>query len=55
MRNGHTKPVLADELETAVNKVLREAEELCLLLRKRREEREASGATNAIDTVEMVG
>ena len=39
--NGHSKPLLSDEVETAVNEVLREAEELCRLLRNRRERREA--------------
>ena len=38
--NGRTKPALSDELETAVNDVLREAEELCRLLRDRRERRQ---------------
>jgi hypothetical protein len=38
--NGHSKPVLPDEVETAVNEVLREAEELCRLLRERRQRRE---------------
>ena len=38
--NGRTKPVLSDELESAVNEVLREAEELCRLLRERRERRQ---------------
>jgi hypothetical protein len=38
--NGRAKPALPDEVEIAVNEVLREAEELCRLLRKRRERRE---------------
>ena len=35
--NGHSAPLLADKLEIAVNDVARQAEELCWLLRKRRE------------------
>ncbi len=40
--NGHTKPALPDKLEIAVNEVLREAEELCRMLRKRGERRPLS-------------
>jgi hypothetical protein len=39
--NGHSSSGLSDEVETAVNEVLREAEELCRLLRSRREARGA--------------
>ena len=35
--NGHSKSGVSDDVETAVNEVLREAEELCRLLRTRRE------------------
>ena len=35
--NDSASPVLAGKLDTAVNDVLREAEELCCLLRRRRE------------------
>lgn len=35
--NGQTNPARSDEVEMAVNGVLREAEELCRLLRTRRE------------------
>lgn len=35
--NDCTKPARSDEVEIAVNGVLREADELCRLLRKRRE------------------
>ena len=38
--NGQSTPALAGKLETAVNDVLREAEELCWLLRAHREKRE---------------
>ena len=39
--NGHSKPaLLPDEVETAVKEVLREAEELCRALRKRRQRQE---------------
>ena len=44
--NGSSTPVLPGELEMAVNDVLREAEELCWLLRKRRERREVGSAAN---------
>jgi hypothetical protein len=37
--NGHAKPAVPDEVESAVNGVLREAEELRRLLRDRRERR----------------
>jgi hypothetical protein len=36
--NGHAKPARSEEVETAVSEVLREAEELCQLLRVRREQ-----------------
>jgi hypothetical protein len=39
LTNGETKPALPDEVESAVNGVLREAEELCRVLRHRRERR----------------
>ena len=35
--NGHSPPLLADKLEIAVSDVMRQAEELCCLLRMRRE------------------
>jgi hypothetical protein len=35
--NGQSAPVSADKLDVAVNEVVRQAEELCCLLRKRRE------------------
>ena len=43
--NGHSSPALDGELEIALNDVLREAEELCWLLRKRRERREGGSVT----------
>jgi len=46
--NGRAKPVPHDEVETAVNDVLREAEELCRLLRTRRERRAARAMPNPI-------
>lgn len=45
--NGHSTPPLAGELEIAVNDVQREAEELCRVLRKRRE-RHQSGSVDTL-------
>lgn len=39
--NGASKAGLSNEVEMAVNEVLREADELCRLLRSRRERRGA--------------
>ena len=50
--NGHSKPVLSDKVEIAVNDVLREAEELCQLLRKRREKRDEGAPPKTIRTAE---
>jgi hypothetical protein len=44
--NGHSTSALAGELEIAVNDVLREAEELCWLLRKYREKRQSGSVAN---------
>jgi hypothetical protein len=46
----HSRPLLADKLEIAVSDVVRQADELCWVLRKRREaiDIEAlTGSTNA--------
>jgi hypothetical protein len=51
--NGSSTPALAGELEIAVNDVLREAEELCWLLRKRRERRDGGSAPNGDALKEM--
>ena len=50
--NGHSKPVLSDKVEIAVNDVLREAEELCQLLRKRREQHDKAALPKTIHTAE---
>jgi hypothetical protein len=42
--NGHSTPALTFELEIALNDVVREAEELRCLLRKRREDRSTAKA-----------
>jgi hypothetical protein len=44
--NGSSTPALAGELEIAMTDVLREADELCSLLRKHRERRVSGSATN---------
>ena len=49
---GHSKPVLTDKVEIAVNDVLREAEELCRLLRKQRQNRDASAPPQSVRTAE---
>jgi hypothetical protein len=53
--NGHSKTELSEEVEIAVNGVLREAEELCQLLRKRREKQEKSVPAKAIHSHGVTG
>jgi len=50
--NGHAKPALSDEVETAVNEVLREAEELCRVLRTRREGSAARAMPKPVNATE---
>lgn len=44
--NGSSTPASSGKLEMAMNDVLREADELCRLLRKRRERRDDGTPTN---------
>ena len=50
--NGQAKPAIPDKVELAVNEVLREAEELCRLLRNRRESRKRGLMPKPLDVTE---
>ena len=50
--NGRAKPSVSDEVETAVIEVLREADDLCRLLRKRRERSAAQALPKPITATE---
>ena len=49
-QSGSAAPTLSDEVEEAVNGLMREAEELWGLLRSRRERRDASADARPTDT-----